>query len=140
MTTRLLVGGVVLTLLAIGSERRLVLAHDEVPSVREVAAPVQSKITERVVSSVSGAFDGVVADAVEKGVTNAEQVLQTYQPNLQAVRGEEGEKARQLASEVADACAQARAELTQGKTFVALDYAMQASRDLDELKKVFERR
>ena len=139
MNSKLLVGGVVLTLFAIGSERRLVLAHDDVPATRNVAA-AQSSITDRVVSSVSEAFDAVVAEAVAKGVSNAEQVLQSYQPKLKALRGEEAQKAKGLAEEVAKACELTRAELTKGKTFVALDYAMQASRDLDELKKVFERR
>ncbi len=140
MSTKLLVAGVALTLLAVGSESRLVLAHDEVPAGRPVNAPEQTSVTDRVVSSVSDAFSGMVGDAVLKGVSNAEQVLQTYQPTLRVLNDETGHKARDLAGEVAKACDNARAELKKGKTFVALDYAMQASRDLDELKEMFERR
>ncbi|MGH7469760.1 MAG: hypothetical protein ACRENP_17560 [Longimicrobiales bacterium] len=142
MRTRLLVAGVALVLLAVASENRWLAGRQARAEVATLdAIPTEKKsLTDRVVHSVSGAFDAVVADAVLTGVQNAEQVLRQYEPTMQVTYGEDGRKARAIASEVAKACKQARAELSKGKTSVALDYAVQASRDLDVLKKMFERR
>jgi hypothetical protein len=142
MRTRLLVAGVALVLLAVATENRWLAGRDARAQVAsQDAIPDEKKsLTDRVVHSVSGAFDAVVADAVLTGVQNAEQMLQQYEPTLRVTQGEAGRKARALANEVATACAQARAELSKGRTSVALDFAVQAARDLDDLKKMFERR
>ena len=139
MKGKLLAAGVVLTLLAVGSESRWLTAHTGTAAANQASLAHRS-LTDRVVHGVTDAFDSVVADAVKTGIQNAEQTLQYYQPTLHKTYGDDRRKATELAEEIKKACAQARVELTDGRTFVALDYVMQASRDLDEMKKVFERR
>ena len=139
MKGKLLAAGVVLTLLAVGSETRWLGANSGTAAANQASIAHRS-LTDRVVHGVSDAFDAVVADAVMTGIQNAEQTLQNYQPTLHKTYGDDGRRVRGLAEEIKKACVQARAELDKGRTFVALDYVMQASRDLDEIKKVFERR
>src|SRR5262245_16761926 len=131
----LLVAGVGLTLLALGSEEKLVVAYSA-----SAAPTTQSSIVSPMVQGVSGAFDKMIVDAVVKGINNAEQTLASYQPALRALSGDTRGQAKELAGEIARSCSNARAELNKGRTFAALDHVMRASFDLDELKKVFERR
>jgi hypothetical protein len=132
---KLLAAGVLLTLLALGSEERLGVSR-----FANVAPRNQAAIAGPWVQGAGGAFDKLIADAVLNGVKNAEQTLESKKPALNTLTGEAASIATELAEEVANELADARDELNRGRTFAALENAMEASRDLDELKKMFERR
>jgi hypothetical protein len=142
MRTKLLVAGTVMVLLAVGSDQHWLARRDASAEVapQDPASTADMSLADRVVHSVSDAFDSVLSDAVLTGVKNAEGALARYETTLRGTYGETGRHARKLAKEVAAACARAREELDAGRTTIALDYVIQASRDLDELKVVFERR
>jgi hypothetical protein len=142
MRTKLLVAGTVLVLLAVGSDRHWLSGRDVSAEVatQDPDSTAQMSLADRAVHSVSDAFDAVLSEAVLTGIKNAEQALQQYEPTLRVTYGDTGRRARRLAEEVTAACAKARAELEAGRTSIALDDVIQASRDLDQLKVVFERR
>ena len=140
MRTRLLVGGTVLVLLALGSDHQWLSGNAVRAEVASQNHTVRKALADPVGQSVSDAFDSVLSDAVQSGLKNAERTLALYETPLRNTYGETGRQARTLAKDVADACARARTELEAGRTSIAMDYVIQASQDLDELKMVFERR
>lgn len=132
MNTRMLLAGIALTFLAFRYESRKA-APD--------AASAQPTHAARVWNGIGHAFNAVLADAIRIGVTNSMATLAQYEPAVKETRGEMGQRARKLASQIKKANERANEQLSLGNTSMALDFAVQASTHEDALRKLlFERR
>jgi hypothetical protein len=142
MSMKLLVVGIALTFVALRSDSKLNAPPPETriplaePEVTTSATPPR-----RAYGKVGGRFEFLVAQSVSQSLMNSEESLRALEPYVAATSGETQMEANRLADEVASAIAKARQEMSRGRTYKAMDHAMEASNRIDDLRtKVFERR
>ena len=141
MSMKLLVAGVVLTVLAIKTDQKNRIAlHNEDSQAIDAASLSESSAVKRGIALVTDVFEDGLAKATRQSLTNSENTLTLLQPHISTAAGESGAQAKQLARDARAAIDNANKKLEAGKTFHALDYAMQASSRAGNLREKFERR
>ena len=139
MSIKLLVAGIALTVLALRSEEKL--PKPAVAVTDEAAVDVSSSVTRRTFGRVGNSLEFVVAQSVSESLSNSEQLLALYGPQVYGLEGEDEKKARRAAQDTEMALAKAREELGKSRTFKAMDHAMHASNRADDLRRLLiERR
>ena len=140
MSTKLLVAGIALTVLALRSEEKLpkpaVAVEDQ-----QVEAEPSASTTRRAFGRVGNSLEFVVAQSVAESLDNSAQTLATLEPRIYELEFETRKRARRAAHDVDVAIGQAQVELEKGRTFRAMDHAMLASNRADDLRRILiERR
>jgi hypothetical protein len=140
MSTKLLVAGIALTVLALRSEEKLPTPAMAVAD-ESVEAEPSASMTRRPFGRVGNSLEFVVAQSVSESLDNSVQTLATFAPQLYEVEGETAKRAHRAARDVEEAIAKAQEELEKGHTFKAMDRAMLASNRADDLRRLLiERR
>lgn len=143
MSMKLLIAGVVLTVLAIKTEKhnRLELQNESGQATTlEAGGMHDPSVVKRGVALIGTVFKGGLAKATEQSLLNSQNTLALLEPRINTAAGERGAQAKTLVKEARAAMDNAHKKLEEGKTFHALDYAMQASSRAGHLREQFERR
>jgi hypothetical protein len=139
MSTKLLVAGIALTVLALRSEEKL-----PKPAVAVADEPVEAEpsasTTRSAFGRVGNSLEFVIAQSVSESLDNSAQTLLTFGPQLYEVEGETAKRARRAAHDVEEAIVRAQEELDRGRTFKAMDHAMLASNRADDLRRLLVER
>ncbi len=140
MSTKLLVAGIALTFLALRSEPKLT---QPAVAAKAEAADAASSVSSvhRSFGRVGSGIEFVVAQAVSESLATTEQTLRMLEPHVANAEADTAKAAQKLTREIAFAVSQAQEELKKHRSFAAMDHAMHAANQADDLKRLLiERR